>query len=172
MDRLNRNANGMRTRNQKDRSLSIGAYNTRGLRNSLEEIGKIVEELDALFISETWMKSSDTDISQMVDELVYANSHIAMKRAYGGMAVIIRPLLRYELVGKFFTERIQAITVLVSGVTITGIYISPNAKEDEELQALEKIKAISKGSAIIIRDMNARHEAWDSKTNGRGRRIS
>lgn len=69
------------------------------------------------------------------------------------------------------TKNIQSITIRVRGVTLMELYISPQTKEVDELQFLERIKTMSGGRSVIIVDMNARHKMWDTRSNCRGRRI-
>lgn len=151
--------------------LRIGAFNAKGLRNAMEETLTIFEKLDILFISETWIRECDKDMPKMVDEQVRNPSHEGKKRGFGGVAMMINPMIKYVVISKFATKNIQALTVRVHGVTITGLYIAPNAKAEEEAEALNTVQKISRGAALIIGDLNARSRDWDTKSNGRGRRL-
>lgn len=48
-------------------------------------------------------------------------------------------------------------------VTITGIYITPHANVEKEMEALMQIKLLSRGGTIINRDLNTRPISWDVK---------
>lgn len=50
--------------------LRIGAYNTKGLRKSFDEILNIYACLDILFLSETWIRDEEKDLKELVDEYV------------------------------------------------------------------------------------------------------
>lgn len=151
--------------------LRIGAYNSRGLRNSMTEATEIFTNLDILVLSETWMRKNDGDLRDMLDEYVYANETEGLTRGFGGVGLLINPVLPYETIAKLTTTCIQAVVVRVRGVTITGMYISPGATADDEARVLSKIDRLSRGQAIIIGDLNARNRRWDTRTNARGTRL-
>lgn len=151
--------------------LRIGAYNTKGLRKSFDEILNMYASLDILFLSETWIRDEDEDLKEMVDECAHTPGQVKGKRGFGGVALIISPILDYEVVAIWETRTIQAITIRVSGISITGMYLSPAATAVEEKEVLEGITKASRGKAIIIGDLNARSVRWDEKSNRRGRDL-
>lgn len=61
--------------------------------------------------------------------------------------------------------------IKVHETRITGIYISPKATAEKELEILNHVNRIGKGRAIIMGYVIARHLQWDRKSNGRGRRL-
>lgn len=85
--------------------------------------------------------------------------------------MLISPILNYEVVATWETRTIQAITIRVFGISITGIYDSPAATATEEKEVLEGITKASRGKAIIIGDLIARSIRWDKKSNRRGRSL-
>lgn len=87
------------------------------------------------------------------------------------MGATLKPVIRYSVVGNVATKRIQDLTIRTVGITLTGMYISPNSKEDEKLPILEKIRKHSRGRAIITGDLNARHKSKVTKSNSRARRL-
>lgn len=139
-------------------ALLIGAYNTRGLRNSLEEVSKIAENLDFLFLSETWLRPEDKDVALMLDEYIHAHSINARNKGFGGAALIVNPMIKYSAVTKISTTTTQMITIRTRGMTLTGLYISPKATKEDEKSIRTAIDNLSRGRAIIIGDLNARHK--------------
>lgn len=131
----------------------------------------MAEDLDILFLSETWMRPCDVELASMVDDFVFGPIDNAKNRGFGGVAVVVSPLLEYEKVTKSATNTIQSITIRAKGVTVSGLYVSPKAQDEEERQALDRIRSLSRGAAVIIGDLNARHKTWDKKSNTRGRRL-
>lgn len=122
-------------------------------------------------MSEMWMRKSDVDLTEMVDEWVYAPIVNSRNKGFGGVAGILNPLLRYNVVARISIRAFQSLTIREKGVTITGIYASPQAMGDEERVVLAKIKKMSTGKALIIGDVNARHKSWIRKANTLGTRL-
>lgn len=94
-----------------------------------------------------------------------------LQRGYGGVSIILNPLIRYQLKNKYSTSTIQSITAKVAAITITVIYIGPRASVTDETVVLDRIHKISTARAIIMGDMNTRHVKWDSRSKARGLRL-
>lgn len=122
------------------------------------EVDKISEKVDILFLGETCMRTCDVDISVMLDEFLYAPKRNSTNKGFGGLVVIVNPMIKYEVVRGTVTKNPQSLTIRTKGIQITGIYVSPKSKEVEELYTLEKVKQLSRGRSIIIDDINARHK--------------
>lgn len=96
-------------------TLKIGAYNTRGLSNFLQYVNEIADKLDILFLSETWMRTCDYDLTEMVDELVYSPFQNANNKGFGRIAVVLSTELKYEVVSQSSTKLIQSLTMRSRG---------------------------------------------------------
>lgn len=151
--------------------MTVGIFNTRGLKNKLEEVDQLAKEVAILGISETWIRECDRKLKDSLDDSTEPPPVARMNRGYGGVRIIINPVLPFTSVRKYPSQTIQALTVRVLSIVVTTIYISPRAKRDEEKEVLEKIQKMSGGCPIVMRDLNARHTNWDYKNNPRGARL-
>lgn len=152
-------------------NLTIGTYNTRGLRNLMEKMIENFKSLNILFLSETWIRAQDEDLMEMLDEFVLINGSKRLTRGVRGVGLMINPWIRYDTNANLSTTSEQALVIRVNGITITGMYVSPNAKEREEMYILSQIRKVGRRRAIIIGDLNAERKRWDTRSNKRGRRI-
>lgn len=78
----------------------IAAYNIKELRRSFEEVQHMFGKVDVLILGETWMRGCVVDLQEMVDEYALALSQESMKKGFGGVAILIKQMLQYELVNK------------------------------------------------------------------------
>lgn len=150
----------------------LGIFNVRGLKKRLHEVDELATEAAVLGICETWARVDDDPITEILDVSASAPPVINLNRGYGGVGVIINPLLQYDVRDKYVTSTVQSVTVKVSGTTIPVIYISPRATAEEELRALDRLHKLAGTRAVIMGDLNARHTSWDTQSNARGRRIA
>lgn len=150
----------------------MGSYNTKGLKRSMEEVEKIFERLDILFLTETWIRKQDLDLQHMMDEYIVNPSQQGNKRGFGGVGLLIKEQFKYKVIWKYATKNIQAITIRLQDASLTGIYMSPCTRTEEAEEVFDKIRSVSRGAAIIIGDLNARHTMWDVKSNSKGRWLT
>lgn len=86
---------------QVERRLRIGAYNTRGLRNTLGDVSQIAEGIDTLSLSETWMRPCDVEMAEIVDDAINEPLEQAHNRGFGKVAMLTNPLIEYKTVTKW-----------------------------------------------------------------------
>lgn len=152
-------------------TLSLTAFNVRGIHRKENEIRKLADQTHILGICETWMRPKETNQMKMLNEVASTIQEKPTTRGYGGVALMIHPLIRYTLITKAAERTHQYITIRTGDVHITILYMAPaNAKETDR-KIWEEVTSIAKGKAIIMGDINARHTDWDRKTNLRGARI-
>lgn len=94
-----------------------------------------------------------------------------LPRGYGGVAIVINPLLPYQIVSKYTSPNIQYISARIQDTVVTTIYMSPRASSMEVTECLGRLDRLGGNRAIIMRDLNCRHTRWDSICNSRGRTV-
>lgn len=151
--------------------MRIGLFNVRGLAKRLQTVDGLAGGTMIFGICETWIREKDDALVKALDVTAEPSGLKAEQRGYGGVAMIINPLLPYEMIDKIATATTQAVTVKINNMTCSTAYISPRAKKHEENEILQRLNKISATSAIIIGDLNARHPSWDVKGNARGARL-
>lgn len=92
-------------------------------------------------------------------------------RGFGGVTVMIKPMVKHEVVTKVASKHIPLLSVRLYGVTICGVCVSRSAKASEETEALATIQRISRGAAVTIGDLSARSTVWDKKVTISCRRL-
>jgi len=84
--------------------------------------------------------------------------------------LLVHPFLRYRVVAKVAKPAYQYITIQMTDLMLTLLYIPPSAKAEEERERLRGIEMRSqRDRAVIMGDLNSRHLDWDKRTNRRGR---
>lgn len=86
-------------------------------------------------------------------------------RGFGGVAVIVNPLLKQEEIGALEGAPYQCLTIQVLNVHITTAYLSPSARKADETSVLKYIGQMYTCSSIVICDFIARHRQWDTVGN-------
>lgn len=155
-----------------NKGVPIAIFNARGVKSKLQMIHKMARQFAILGVSETCMKTKDDELRQALDASTNAPEVANLNKGYGGVGIIVNPLIPVQVVDKYSKATVQAVSARVWSVTITTIYISPRATAELEGIALQRIHKISGNRAVIMGDMNARLDKWDSKSNTRGRRLN
>ena len=83
-------------------SLRIMSYNCYGLKSSLVELYELCEQLDIIFLQETLLFKHELPVLSNIHpefegmgmSAIDDTSHILAGRPYGGVAILIRKLLR------------------------------------------------------------------------------
>lgn len=121
------------TPSQNSRRRQNGQYNlemqkeTR-LRNYVRDVSQMAEGLEILCLRETWLRPCDLEMAEMVDDAVSGPFGHAHNRGFGGVAMLINPLIQYKTVTKMAMKDIRSITIRARAVTVTGLYISRQTK--------------------------------------------
>lgn len=158
--------------NEEASATKIGIFNLKGLKKRLRTVDQLSKEMMVLGLCETWARGDSDPITKTIDESAPAPPTIRLNRGYGGVGLIVHPLLKYHLKDKFSSPTIQSITVKLTALTISIIYISPRAPAKDVATALDRLHRISGTRAIIMGDMNGRHTDWDTKSNARGLNLT
>lgn len=145
--------------------LKLASWNVRGIHNKKSAIRRFQNQVDILFLNETWMRA-DTAHNQ---DWIAENETAPLKSnggAKGRVALIINPLIPYIKKGSYSDEYTQWIAIQITDITIAGIYLSPTAEPEYINRILSKLKKMG-NKIIIIGDLNSRHKAWDTRNNRR-----
>lgn len=113
-------------------AMKEGSYNTRGLRSFYKEVDKLAEQMNVLFLSETWIRKSDANLADMVNEWIFAPIVNSRNKGFGGVAAMVNPLRRYEMVTKIFMRTIRSLTIRVKGATIASMYRHTHMRRKRE----------------------------------------
>lgn len=151
--------------------VSVGTFNVRRLRKRLQVVHPIAQKTMILGLCETWIRNEGDPLLMAVDKTTEAATQAKHTRGYGGVALIINPVLPYKMIEKRTSPTIQWITVRVVGLMLTVIYVSPRPRKEEEVDAFSKKNSKNDCKAIVMGDLNARCLQWDSKNNPRGIRL-
>lgn len=90
--------------------LRMSTYNTRRLRNSLEDVLIMYEKLDKLTPTETWTETSEMYLMEIVNEYVLTPGE-EEKRGNCGVVMLINPIPGYEKVSETSSKAIQSLPV-------------------------------------------------------------
>lgn len=151
---------------------NLCVFNVRGLKKRLHTVDQLAKEALVLGVCETWIRGTNDRLEEALDGSTTAPPSEQLNRGYGGVGIIIHPLVPYEIRDRYSTSTIQTITATLMSTTVSVVYISPRATAEQETTALSRIHKISGERAVVMGDMNARHTAWDKVCNPRGRRIA
>lgn len=99
----------------------------------------ILNGIDILVLTEIWVRGQDDDLCATLDEYLYTNGSGGLIKGFGGAEMIINPIFKYGTLRSIATRSIQVLVIRVMGITITGLYISAGAKEQEKLEGVGKI---------------------------------
>lgn len=97
-----------------------------------------------LGICETWIKNSDDHLTEALDGSTEAPPIEGMNGDYRGVGIILNPIVRYTIIDRFSTSRIQSIPARVSEIVVSVIYVSPGATARQETLALCRLQKISR----------------------------
>lgn len=151
--------------------LSISCMNVRGIKGKRDMVGKILTETHILAVCETWLRDSDARQCDWISERVNTKITHSRRRGFGGVGIVVHPLVKYTKIAEAATEKYQCLTIRTIGRNITVVYISPAARKADEEAVREYILATPEGSSIVLGDFNARHRRWDTIDNERGKRL-
>ncbi|KAI0562920.1 Endonuclease-reverse transcriptase [Gracilaria domingensis] len=152
------------------RSFSVGTYNVRGLHTKEQVVAEWIQRngIAVAALTETWLKPGD-ELETYISEQVALQPQCPNGKGYGGVALCVHPLLKYELLGKEANSVYQYVAIKAQGVSTVGLYLSPAATIQQTRECLHDIEELISLPFIIMGDLNARHKDWDKKDNTRGR---
>ena len=93
------------------------------------------------------------------------------RRGNAGIALAWKPTIEGETVLKHKSTNTQLITTRFGELSTSIAYISPAASTEELRTTLNRYRKQSQPKAIIMGDINARHNQWDRSTNTKGSEI-
>lgn len=158
--------------NQEREKLSLITFNIRGTKQKEQEILKLADRTHILGICETWLRKGNTPEKQLLSELASVTSEDATQRGFGGVGMIINPLIRYTLIANVTERTHQYVCIRTGDVHITTLYFAPKTNKETDIKVWDEVTNITKGKSIIIGDLNARHKNWDKHSNPRGIRFN
>lgn len=148
--------------------MRITTYNVRGVRGKEKTITKLMEHTDILGLSETWINGDKIDYSTQMNLAVNNKTSNKNNRSFGGVAMIINPIIKFKIIREMAHPKYQFITIGLTNLTVTVCYISPSASAGTVEGAMVEIQRHTGDRAIVMGDFNARHKQWDDTTNSRG----
>lgn len=84
------------------------------------------------------------------------------------MAVFNNPLRVFHVMDKVAEIIYQSTTLKEMGTTITAMYISLKATQEDKQTILHRSAKMSRGQSVIVGDLNVRNRTWDTTENRRG----
>lgn len=124
-------------------------------------------KIPILSLCQTWMQADDKDLQQALDVHASTGQPHKYYRAVGGVALIINPIMPFEVIDKTIQPFVSKHYGKNAGMVVTVIYVSPKAKQCEEGTILRRLNKLSNSQAFIIGDLNARHRYCNKKETGR-----
>lgn len=153
--------------------LRVDLYNVRGLRTRCLTVTELLqrEKLDVLVAVETFLERGQKARIKCQVEALCNERKQGATRAAGGVAILIKPGLRYEFLRSKVFRRTELVVIRVGGATLGAIYCPTHKPWPGLLDALEMFQSLTTGKGILLGDFNARHVSWCTKSTHRGRRI-
>ena len=85
--------------------------------------------------------------------------------AGGGLAILIKPLLRYKVLRSATHSHYQLLFISVGGAIVIGAYLPSLISHENYQLALYWMRKAVSGPILVFGDLNARERVWDSTTN-------
>ncbi|PXF39483.1 hypothetical protein BWQ96_10830 [Gracilariopsis chorda] len=133
------------------RNFSVGTYNIRGLKSNEQLVAEWIQRsgIAVAAITETWLKPED-DVDYFITEHVALEPRCPNGKGYGGVALSIHPLLRYQVLKKCTTTIYQYIAIKSQGISIVGLYLSPAATAQQTEECFKEIGDLICSPFIIM----------------------
>lgn len=149
--------------------MRVATFNIDGLKDSEAYAAKLFEHqrLDVLGLQETWTRPGDP-LPPWITAAVSAPVPARAIRGFGGVAVVVNPAVKHQVVCSRATKTYQFIILSISGMHLAVVYLSPLALKNEALECLNAVKRLAPPPTAIVGDFNARHVDWDHEGNYRG----
>lgn len=118
--------------------IRVGIFNARGLSKRPKVVNRMSKETMVLGICETWIKDDQDPARHALDETAIAPSSRKAKSGRRGVSLVVNLVLRYKTVDKLATQTIQFISVKLSAIKTTVMYLSPSADKNEEAEVFSQ----------------------------------
>ena len=154
-------------RNMKQRkTLSIPAWNVKGLHNQISRARKLAPEADITCFSETWIRPGDESRTLWLTD---QNSRPLSRQGSprGGVAIYMNPLIQYEKIVDYVYEQIQFKAIQVADVTIISTHLSPKILAETLKRTIALWNTIE-NKFLVIGDLNCRQNSSDKRTTPLG----
>jgi endonuclease/exonuclease/phosphatase family metal-dependent hydrolase len=141
------------------------AWNSRSVKNKLSQLSQFLDhnEVDLIFLSETWLKENDIFYLPFYD--CYRSD-----REYGGVAILIRKTIPHVFYSKICLPAAEAVSIKIKDshgeFTASAIYCSPNNSRSNAKAFFDQVLSIP-GPHVVAGDFNAKHTAWNNTCNCR-----
>lgn len=151
----------------------ITTWNIQGYKPSkLSTITRLLQHCDALVLTEVWTEVPDFHEGFHVLNCQAPRKQASAKgRESGGVSFIIPLRVQFRKLQQHSQQEFQALSVSIRGTPVVGVYLRPKTPVDTLAHFKTQLRRMARGSSVIIGDLNARHELWDTATNTHGRML-
>lgn len=105
--------------NDTQNGIRIEVFNVKGLTKRLEAVHKNSKDTVVLGVFATWLRQKATDTRELLDETEEAPEGGNGRRGFGGVGLVINPMVKYTIVDRFSCKTVQYITVKLGGTSLT-----------------------------------------------------
>ena len=129
--------------------LKVAYLNVHGLSDKLQQLSPSLQNVNALFLAETWHCATNELISHpwYFSRTAITNRREGMRQK-DGIAVLVNPTLKNETRVLKSTQHLLSIDI--AGTVITAVYLPPSLSLNELGQTLENCA----GSHVVLGDIN------------------
>lgn len=150
--------------------MNIITWNASGYtRAKTEFLASLVRRATLVCITETYNIIPNTDDWHSI--CVQAPPTTGRHRRGGGVAILHSGESVIRRVSTHSEPKFQLISATVNGVPVVAAYVSPETPRPTYDRFLQIVTKALRGPGVLAGDLNARHKAWDDKTNTAGRRL-
>lgn len=149
----------------------MGTLNVRGLgqREMLFRELMVEEKLDVLVLNEAMLGPGKKPGLGMRAAVLKKPPRRQGARSGGGTAILVRDGLEFGSEEKAFFRQTELVMIRVGGTLLGWIYIPPRAAWGGVEAAPNTFKQKARSDAILLGDLNARHETWCTGHNVGGK---
>lgn len=149
----------------------LTAFNIRGAKGKEEVIAGLLDRCHVLAVCETWRRPCDKADKTLFEEEVTTVLTHNRQRGYGGVAIAVHRVIRFNVTHTHSERTCQYITIRVRHKYVSMIYIPLAATIHTEQQVLCDIARKTRGKSVRMGDINGRYHDCDTTTNARGNRM-
>lgn len=160
--------------------IKLIAWNINGMGTHAKELRKAIDKMRT---DQVVLNKTRSDIRHPIQSIWPGAKveHVLPQAKTGrntraGVSVIMRPGAemvsagRWEVEGEGGKGLIKSVVVKInSNKRVEGVYVSLQTSGGMLENTLERIKGEEGHRTIMVEDLNYKHKAWDSMTNGRGK---
>lgn len=149
----------MQVRNETSaRNIDMVTFNIRGSKGMQHNIRDLSRRAHVMGLCETSDNANDKLFKSQFDEEVAGPKAEEAFRGSGGVALVVHPLIAYNVLAKNATKCTQFIAVLTRSVMMAMVYLSPSATDDKSIDVINRIANLHQEEGVIMGDLNSRHK--------------